>query len=95
LHLDVNFASDYFDIDASGKEMAKDTMKRGPGRPPTGLRPTTGVRLYEEMEARIDRWIAQQDELDLGRHEAIRRLLDFALEAQLKPGSTKPKRKKP
>jgi hypothetical protein len=33
------------------------------------------------MEERIDRWIEQQAEPDLGRHEAIRRLLDEALNA--------------
>jgi len=47
------------------------------------------------MEDRIDLWIAQQGEPHLGWHEAVRRLLDFALKAQLKPvGDTKPKRKK-
>jgi hypothetical protein len=58
--------------------------KRGPGRPPTGLRPSIGVRLYQEMEERIDQWIAQRDDPDLGRHEAIRRLLDYALTVLLK-----------
>jgi hypothetical protein len=36
------------------------------------------------MEERIDQWIAQRDDPDLGRHEAIRRLLDYALTVLLK-----------
>jgi hypothetical protein len=52
--------------------------KRGPGRPPTGIRPTMGVRLYPETEERLDQWIAEQGEDGLGRHEAVRRLLDYA-----------------
>jgi predicted transcriptional regulator len=35
------------------------------------------------MEERIDQWIARQDKGDLGRHEAIRRLLDIALKAEM------------
>jgi hypothetical protein len=63
---------------------SENKKKRGRGRPPTGIRPTTGVRLYPEMEERIDQWIAKQGEDGLGRHEAIRRLLDYALTALLK-----------
>jgi hypothetical protein len=36
------------------------------------------------MEDRINQWVAQQDDPDLGRHEAIRRLLNYALTALLK-----------
>lgn len=54
--------------------------KRGPGRPSTGIQPSIGLRLYPEMLDRIDQWIARQDE-PLGRHEAIRQLLDEALRA--------------
>jgi hypothetical protein len=36
------------------------------------------------MEARIDQWIVQQGDPDLGRHEAIRRLLHYALTVLLK-----------
>jgi hypothetical protein len=36
------------------------------------------------MEERIDQWIALQGEDGLGRHEAIRRLLNYALNALLK-----------
>jgi hypothetical protein len=37
------------------------------------------LRLYPELEARLDAWIAKQNEPDLGRPEAIRRVLDQAL----------------
>jgi hypothetical protein len=37
------------------------------------------LRLYPELEQRLDAWIAKQDDPDLGRPEAIRRLLDQAL----------------
>jgi hypothetical protein len=49
-----------------------------------------GVRLYPHQEARIDQWIAQQDEEGLGRHEAIRRLIDIGLDATFK--TKKPRR---
>jgi hypothetical protein len=49
------------------------------GRPKTGIGPNIGLRLYPDLEARLDAWIAKQDEPDLGRPEAIRRLLDEVL----------------
>jgi hypothetical protein len=36
------------------------------------------------MEVRIDQWIAQQGDPELGRHEAIRRLLHYALTVLLR-----------
>jgi len=69
--------------------MIEAQKKKGRGRPRTGIRPTTGVRLYPEMEERIDRWIEQQEDPDLGRHEAIRRLLDEALTAAEKRAKRK------
>jgi hypothetical protein len=53
--------------------------KRGRGRPPTGIGPHVGLRLYPDLQARLDAWIAKQGEPDLGRPEAIRRVLDEAL----------------
>jgi putative tryptophan/tyrosine transport system substrate-binding protein len=40
-----------------------------------------GLRLYPDIEARLDAWIVQQKESGLGRPEAIRRILDKALPA--------------
>ena len=65
------------------------TKKRGRGRPKTGIGPHVGLRLYPDLEARLDAWIAKQNELDLGRPEAIRRVLDQAL-----PPFAAPKRAK-
>ena len=57
----------------------KSEERRGRGRPTTGIGPAVGLRLYPDLEARLDAWIAKQGEPDLGRPEAIRRLLDQAL----------------
>ena len=38
-----------------------------------------GLRLYPDVEARLDAWIARQREPGLSLPEAIRRLLDRAL----------------
>jgi hypothetical protein len=53
--------------------------KKKRGRPATGIGPAVGLRLYPELEQRLDAWIAKQGEPDLGRPEAIRRLLDHVL----------------
>jgi hypothetical protein len=53
--------------------------KKGRGRPKTGIGRNVGLRLYPELQARLDDWIAKQGEPDLGRPEAIRRVLDKAL----------------
>ncbi len=53
--------------------------KKTRGRPKTGIGPHVGLRLYPEMQERLDGWIAKQGEPDLGRPEAIRRLLDQVL----------------
>ena len=50
------------------------------GRPPTGAIPTM-VRLYADVAAAIDRWIADQPE-KIGRPEAIRRILAEYLRAK-------------
>jgi hypothetical protein len=57
--------------------IADNRKKRG--RPSTGIGPAVGLRLYPELQARLDDWIAKQGEPDLGRPEAIRRVLDKAL----------------
>jgi hypothetical protein len=53
--------------------------KKKKGRPRTGIGPAVGLRLYPELEQRLDAWITKQGEPDLGRPEAIRRLLDQVL----------------
>jgi hypothetical protein len=61
-----------------GKAIAG-TEKRKRGRPPTGIGRNIGLRLYPEMEAAIDAWIARQPEPKPSRPEAIRRLVMEAL----------------
>jgi hypothetical protein len=61
--------------------IADNKKKRGRGRPSTGIGPAVGLRLYPDLQARLDAWIAKQGESDLGRPEAIRRLLDGVLPA--------------
>jgi hypothetical protein len=61
----------------------KARRKRGPGRPwgsrTTFIGKAVGLRLYPEMETRLDAWIERQNEPGLRWPEAIRRLVDRAL----------------
>jgi hypothetical protein len=57
--------------------------KRGRGRPRTGIGPNIGLRLYPELEAALDAWIAEQPEPRPSRPEAIRRILRLALLGQV------------
>lgn len=57
--------------------------KKKRGRPPTGIGKAIGLRLYPDLEAAIDRWIDQQDDADISKPEAIRRLLEEALSKKL------------
>ena len=59
--------------------IADNNKKRGRGRPPTGIGPAVGLRLYPDLEKRLESWIAAQDDPGMGRPEAIRRILDEAL----------------
>jgi hypothetical protein len=65
------------------------------GRPKTGIGPAVGLRLYPELEARLDAWIAKQDEPGMGRPEAIRRLLDQALPPAPATKTAPPKKTRP
>jgi hypothetical protein len=56
-----------------------DERNKKMGRPPTGIGRTIGLRLYPEMEAELDAWIADQPDPKPSRPEAIRRLLGGAL----------------
>jgi hypothetical protein len=66
--------------------------KRGRGRPRTGIGPHVGLRLYADLQARLDAWIAKQGDPELGRPEAIRRVLDKALPPLAASESAKPRR---
>jgi hypothetical protein len=57
--------------------------KRGRGRPRTGIGKPVGLRLYPDLERRIDAWASKQSDHP-GRPEAIRRLLEFALAIRAK-----------
>jgi metal-responsive CopG/Arc/MetJ family transcriptional regulator len=48
------------------------------GRPPTGQNPALLLTLPADLLKRVDRWRDDQFE-DMGRQEAIRRLLERAL----------------
>jgi hypothetical protein len=75
----------------SKKKNAK--PKRGRGRP-LGSRTTfigkaIGLRLYPDLEAKVDEWIERQAPARPSKPEAIRRLLEQALAAAPKRGRTK------
>jgi hypothetical protein len=55
--------------------------KKGRGRPATGRDPVTAIRLSEELRANVDAWAAMQED-ELGRSEAIRRLVELGLKAK-------------
>ena len=52
--------------------------KRGRGRPRTGIGKPVGVRLYPDLEKRLDAWASKLPDKP-SRPEAIRRLIDMAL----------------
>ena len=52
--------------------------KKGPGRPRTGIGAAIGLRLYPNLEERLDSWIERQKD-EPSKPEAIRRLLEQAL----------------
>ncbi len=57
--------------------------KRGRGRPRTGIGKPVGLRLYPDLERRIDEWASKQPDTP-GRPEAIRRLIEIALASKVK-----------
>jgi hypothetical protein len=61
--------------------------KRGRGRPRTGIGKPVGVRLYPDLERRLDAWASRQPDKP-GRPEAIRRLIDMALAVKTKKPKT-------
>jgi hypothetical protein len=72
----------------------KTQKKRTPGRPygsrTSFIGEAMGLRLYPDIEAKLDAWIAEQGEPGLGRPEAIRRLLVQALTAPSTQGELWP-----
>ena len=56
--------------------------KRPRGRPRTGRDPAVTVRIPEQTGAAISDWIERQPEPKPSRSEAIRRLIDQALQAR-------------
>jgi hypothetical protein len=73
------------------RSISDNRKKRGRGRPPTGIGKPVGLRLYADLERRIDAWASKQSDKP-GRPEAIRRLVEQALAVtssteSIKPGS--------
>jgi hypothetical protein len=54
--------------------------RRGPA--PTGVGKPQLVRMHDDQLATLDAWIAEQNEPDLTRPEAIRRLVDLGLKVK-------------
>jgi hypothetical protein len=67
-----------------GSSIGNIGKKRGRGRPPTEATPVL-VRVMPDQIERLDAWINKQGEPDLGRPEAIRRILDKVLPKKRKP----------
>ena len=65
--------------------------KRGRGRPATGIGKPVGLRLYPDLERRIDEWASKQFDRP-GRPEAIRRLIEIALTTKSKRQSNRGER---
>jgi hypothetical protein len=65
------------------KQSRISVIKKSRGRPKTGIGPLIGVRLYPDMQAQLDAWIAKQGDKP-SRPEAIRRLLAKALSSGTK-----------
>ncbi len=53
--------------------------RKGPGRPKTGIGPNVGLRLHPALSQHLDSWIAEQPAPKPSRPEAIRILLQKAL----------------
>jgi len=59
----------------------KNVVRKRPGRPATGQDPVTAIRLSKEMRAAVGAWAETHD---LGRSEAIRRLVELGLKSKAK-----------
>jgi len=57
--------------------------KKKRGRPvTTGKGTLVGVRILDDLLAALDAWIKRQNEADLSRPEAIRRLVELGLKGE-------------
>jgi hypothetical protein len=53
--------------------------KKKMGRPRTGIGPQVGLRLYPDIDAALEAWIARQPDPKPSKPEAIRRILRASL----------------
>jgi hypothetical protein len=58
--------------------------KKKIGRPKTGIGPNVGLRLYPDLDADIEAWIARQPDPKPSKPEAIRLLVRRALDSDLR-----------
>jgi len=56
-------------------------IKKSRGRPTTGIGKPIGLRLYPDLDKRLDAWRARQRDKP-SKPEAIRRLLEIALKSK-------------
>jgi hypothetical protein len=78
-------------ITDSKKKNAKPKRGRPVGSRKTFIGKAIGLRLYPDLEAKIDEWIERQGPARPSKPEAIRRLLEQALAAAPAPRRTKGK----
>jgi hypothetical protein len=64
------------------QSIADSKKKRGRGRPRTGIGKPLGLRLYPDLERRLDAWASKQPDKP-SRPEAIRRLIELGLAAKV------------
>lgn len=57
-------------------------IRKKRGRPPTGQDPVTAIRLSLALRAAVDNWALRQPDPKPSRSEAIRRLVEIALEVE-------------
>lgn len=62
------------------KNISGTEKRKGPGRPSTGIGPNVGLRLHATLSQQLDKWIAKQTDPKPSRPEAIRMLLQKALD---------------
>jgi hypothetical protein len=70
----------YFCYQIAAMSISDSNKKRG--RPTTGIGKAIGLRLYPDLESRIDAWIKKQREPRPSKPEAIRQILEIGLKAK-------------
>jgi hypothetical protein len=76
--LTLLFSSISWYMKIMSEAISRTRKKRGRGRPPTGAE-SVHLRVLPDQWAKIDAWMKAQNDLELTRPEAIRRLLELAL----------------